>query len=252
MKALNRVASIFLGIVFVASAATAQETVTIKRSRLEELERKEAELEKLKAELAAAKGELKATKSELGTTKSELGSTKTKLSEAKEELTSTKTQNEKLKKQTVVLQSNLATEPKAIVHVSPPMESLPPLRDGDVVNAMDLMNHYKADPAAADKRYKGRRIKVEGEVVALEKPLFVSTYNVILKTVNPEWRVLCNVSLPSEFTEAHTEDHGKRMVGGSSRLAPVTLVEVGRKVTISGRCKGLKDSTVGITATELQ
>jgi myosin heavy subunit len=252
MKSLNRVTGILLGAVVAASAAIAQETVTIKKSRLEELERKEAELEKLKAELATAKGELKTTKSELGSAKSELGTTKTELSETKKELTSAQTQNEEFKKQAVTVQSSNAAEPKIIAHTSPPMESLPPLQDGAVVNAMDLMNHYKTDPVAADKRYRGRRIKVEGEVVALEKPMFISTYNVILKTVNPEWRVVCNVSLPPHLTEAHTADHGKKIMGGSSRLAPVTLVEVGQKVTISGRCKGLNDSTVGVVAAQLQ
>jgi phage terminase large subunit-like protein len=246
LKSLKSSAAIFLSALLacLASTAVAEEMVTIRKSRLEELERKEAELEKLKAEMSAAKGELNAAKTQLSTAHGELSATK-------KELTSAKTENEQLKKQTTEIQAG-ASAPNVIVHVSPPMASLPPLKDGEVVDAMDLMNHYKADPSAADKRYKGRRMRVQGEVAAVEKPMFITPYHVVLKTTNPAWRVVCSVTAPPEFTAVYTADHGRKIMGKSSRLEPVTLVEVGQRVIIQGRCKALSDSMVDIVSGELK
>src|SRR5439155_15620355 len=136
---LNRFSGLLLGrtlaVVLFGISATgsivAQETVTIPKSRLEELQRKEAELDSLKGDLKATKGE-----------------------------------NLQLKKQhqedAIKISSAPRTQPVA-THVSPPIASLPPLTAGEIVDAMDLANYYRADAAAADHRVGKQGVKVQGE-----------------------------------------------------------------------------------------
>src|SRR5438876_431383 len=103
---------LLLLLVIMVRPVWAQETVTILKSRLQELERKEVELEKLKGEFRSAKGE-----------------------------------NVQLKNQhqdDAVKISSAPPAPSHETHVSPPMASLPPLAQGEPVDAVDLANHYRA------------------------------------------------------------------------------------------------------------
>ena len=87
-----------------ALRAQAQETVNISRARLQELERKEAELESLKSDLKRSQGE-----------------------------------NVRLEKQEQENIDKLARIPAELpMHVSPPMNSLPALTEGETVDALDL------------------------------------------------------------------------------------------------------------------
>src|SRR5215472_8579275 len=97
----------------------AQDNVTVPKSRLEELERKEKELERLKGE--QPKPQVDAVEP--------------------------RKQTEPPSPQPVLAP---APEP-AIRYSSPALESLPPLRSYDVVDSMDLANYYYADTASADR-----------------------------------------------------------------------------------------------------
>src|SRR5436309_2629107 len=123
--------------------ALGEESVTIPKARLEELERKEAELEKLKAG---------------------------------QNVTSQKPPAADSAKSTAAPPA----EPVA-TRVSPPLASLPPLEAGQPVEAMDLANYYRADAAAADQRFKKQKLTVRGEVAGFDKPLFRRGYKMILK-----------------------------------------------------------------------
>src|SRR5689334_25091607 len=86
----------------------AQDDVTISKSRLEELERKERELDRLKGDL-----------------------------------NKTKDENAQLKKEKAKAEARpvrLATPEAVITHVSPPMASLPPLKPDELVESLDLAN----------------------------------------------------------------------------------------------------------------
>src|SRR6184192_403442 len=89
---LSAFALVLIGL---AATVSAEDTVTIPKSRLQELERKEAELEKLKGDLSRTKGE-----------------------------------NLQLKKQHKEDVAKISAAPSSeavITHVSPPLESLPAL-----------------------------------------------------------------------------------------------------------------------------
>ena len=117
---LIRLVVVSIMVIGVLPVALAQETVTIPKARFEELERKERELDQLKGELSAARGETARLKKE---------------------------KDEAVAKAAAVVATG-PVEP-VVTHVSPPMSTLPSLAKGEIVDAMDLANHFRADATAA-------------------------------------------------------------------------------------------------------
>jgi len=210
-------------LVLIASATfscMAQETVTIQKSRLEELERKEAELEKVKGELKTTRGE-----------------------------------NVQLKKQHAEDRIKLSASPPvqpAISRISPPISSLPALAQGDVVDSMDLSTYYRTDPAAADARFRKRTFKVEGEIIAFEKPLFIRDYRILLKSSDRDIRIVCNFSPPERYSAVLTIKNGSELVGQISNQNRVPIAKVGDRVFIEGECRGLRDGAIKLVNCELE
>jgi len=199
---------------------SAQETVVIPKSRLEELERKEAELEKLKADLTKARD-----------------------------------QNRQLQKQhgadAAGITSALPAEP-VVMHASPPLASLPPLREGETVEAIDLANHYRADATAADLRYRNQKFIVRGEVARFEKPILIRDYNVILKTADHRVEVVCHFYPPEKYRAVLTVKRGSEIVGQLSDGSRLPLARIGDTIYVRGKCKGLRDSVVIMSGCEVK
>jgi hypothetical protein len=207
-------------LIVVALSAVGQEMVTIPKTRLQELERKEAELEKLKGDFSKTRGE-----------------------------------NTQLKQQHQQDAAKIASAPPIeplVTHVSPPMESLPPLQKGEIVDAMDLANHYSADAAAADGRYRKRTFKVQGEVVGFEKPLFTRDYKLHLKAANRQIKVICDILPPDKYSAVFTIRNGSELVGLMAGQTRVPITRVGDTVVIEGQCKGMSDSVVKMSGCELK
>jgi putative nucleic acid binding protein len=204
-------------ILLFAVAVVAQETVTIPKARLEELERKEAELEKLKGELNL-----------------------------------TRDQNLQLKQQHETDAHRLAQPAAPVIpRLSAPIHSLPPLKATDTVEALDLANYYRANPQAADARYRKRTFKVTGEIIAFEKPPLVSDYHILLKTDDRELRMVCDVYPPEKYTAILTVKNGSELDGQLPGRARVPIAKVGQTAVIQGQCRGLKDSVVKFSACQL-
>ena len=216
----GRVLATVLFIISATSPVIAQDSVTIPKSRLEELQRKEAELDRLKGDLKATKGE-----------------------------------NLQLKKQHQEDAIKISSTPRAqpvVTHVSPPMASLPPLTTGEIVDAMDLANYYRTDAAAADHRYRKQVLKVQGEISAFEKPPFIRDYRILLKTDDREIRVVCDMNPPEQYDAMFTVKHGSELVGQMSGRNRVPIAKVGDKVIIDGQCRGLSDGTVKLSGCEFK
>jgi hypothetical protein len=193
----------------------AQDTVTIPKSRLEELERKEAELQRLKG-AAAQSNSVPAP-----------------------------------------AQTNAAATPpaKLIVPVLPPAKPAQPppaspLQPGEVVEATDLASHYHANEAVADARYRKKKFTVRGEVAGFEKPLLTSNYKILLKTGDPQARVVCDLLAPDNATGGvFTMNHGTELVaqGPNGR---VQLAKVGDVLLVNGSCRGWHKQDVTIQGRE--
>jgi hypothetical protein len=200
--------------------AFAQETVTIPKSRLEELERKEAELEKLKG---AAKPQ-------------------------------PAVQYPAIVNRDEAIPQN--RQPETVSTAAKPIEkpavaSLTPLEKDTVVSAMDLAAHYRANATLADERYRKRTFKVQGEIVGFEKPMLVRNYNILLKTAEPQTRVICDFYPPENFKAVYTINAGTILVGTLPDTR-VPIAKVGDHVIIEGRCKGLSDGGVKLTNCEMK
>jgi len=194
----------------------AQDSVTVPKSRLEELERKEQELEKLK-------GDVKSTKSE----------------------------NTELKKQHVEDQTKIEKlEP--VVHVSPPMESLPALARGEVVDALDLANHYIADSKVADARYANKRFLLRGEITGFSRTVFVRPFKVLLKSTNRDCPVKCEFFPPPAWRSVITTKDGSELVAVKADESRARIARVGDTVLITGTCEGKKADGVIMSATEIK
>src|SRR5439155_5073245 len=134
-----------------------------------------------------------------------------------------------------------------VARVSPPLASLPPLKAGEAVEAMDLANYYRADAAAADQRYRRQRFLIRGEVAGFDKPLFRRDYKLILKTADRDVRVVCEVFPPEKYRAVYTVKLGSELVGLMAGETRVPIAKVGETVTVEGQCKGLRDAVVVIS-----
>ncbi len=193
----------------------AQDTVTIPKSRLEELERKEAELQKLK------QGATNAAVPNAVTPSVQPGAA-------------------------APTPSVPAAEP-VVMRPSPPVASLPPLREDEIVESLDLANQFRADPIAAQQRYHGQKITVRGTISGFEKPMFRGNYRILLPGPDRVTMVICDLLPPQKYTAVFTAEHGSKLIGqfGENRQ---TLAQVGQTVLVHGRCRGMKDASVFIIA----
>lgn len=248
MKTYSALSLAVLLVCLSGAAGFCQDDVTISKNRLEELQRKEAELEKLKAEMEKSRGnteELRKKKEKAEAEREQLQREKQKVEAEKLELQKAKAAAEA---------HAVAAKPaeQIIARDTPKIETLQPLGKGQVVDAMDLVNHYRAEPAAAAKRYEANRIRVEGEIVALEKPIMMRHFVVSLKSTERDWTVDCLMEPPKDLPVMYTSKKGKELVGStSSGGAKTVLATVGQRATFEGWCRGLKDQTVTITSARL-
>jgi len=202
--------------------AGAQTNVSIPKSRLEELEKKEAELEKLRNQLNLKKP-VQTSQPGVNAPKAPVGGQA----------------------------PGPAPTVHAPAHVSPGLSTQDALKEGEVVSAIDLANHYQQDPAAADLRYHKRSFAVQGEIERFEKRAFARSYSLIMKTGGSNLRVICEVYPPEPYTAVYTATHGAEVVGmyGEQKkvLARANSVAVAR-----GECRGLEGSEIVIKGCALK
>ena len=203
------------------SSSEAQDNVTVPKSRLEELERKEKELERLKGDHARNTHDALPPKAENQNVGSAAGPA-----------------------------AAVPKEP-APSYVSTPMASLSPLQPFDLVESMDLANYYHDDTASADQRFLKQKLTVRGEIVGFEKPHWKRNYRILLKTPSRETRVMCDFLPPEGSSGVFTIKHGDELVAvmGEKR---VPIASVGQHVVVKGECRGLNDSVVTILAWDLK
>lgn len=203
------------GLLAVALSAWAQDDVTISKSRLEELERKEAELERLKHPATNAPAERAPIPSAQPTPAASRP-------------------------------AMVVAEP-VVARVSPPASSLPPLKEGEIVDSVDLANQYRGDAVSAEKRYRDQKFSVRGEIIAFEKPLFRRDYKLLLPGPDRATMVICDFVPPEKFKAVFTTEHGTQLVGDFNGTRE-TIAKVGQAVLVHGRCRGWRGSSVSIIA----
>jgi len=201
----------------VAYPSRAQDTVTIPKSRLEELQRAEEELKKLKAEEAKPR----------------------------------RPAEPEIQKEQAEPVTRRAPEPK-VMRVSPQMATLPALKTEETIDAIDLVNHYRADAAAADRRYLKKKFLVRGRIAAFEKRLFVREYRIIFRTEDQDIRLMCTVFPPEDYKAVFKSHNGSELTGLMPDESRVPLAKIGDTVVVAGDCHGLRDNIVVMTGCGLR
>jgi hypothetical protein len=198
-----------------AGAVRGQDTVTISKSRLTELERKAAETDRLAGELEKAREEISRLKGEVAA------------------------------RPKAVYQPVLPPQVEQAIQKLPPtrpMTELPALQKGEIVQVSDLLNHYAADSAAADLRYRKKNFKLRGIVTDVDKPMLVSSYKIYFRIPGNPLKMVCDVRSPEYFQKVYVKD--REQVMGETRNGIVKLVAIGQAVTLNGHCAGLKDGAI--------
>lgn len=198
----------------------AQDTVTIPKSRLEELERKEAELQRLRSGATNAAAPNAAPAS----------AATSAVSPVKPEV---------------------AVPQPVVAPAVSPVASLPPLKQEDIVDSTSLAGHFRADPPAAERYYGGRKFTVRGEIVGFEKPLMRQNYRILLQGPDRITSVVCDLLPPEKFTAVYPAEHGTQLVGQFGENKQV-LWTLGQKVLVHGRCRGWKGNSVLLTADAIE
>src|SRR5512133_2364955 len=193
--------------------APCQDNVTIPKSRLDELEKKEAELEKLRGK--GKTNEAETVKAPLTVPQAE----PTLIRPAKRE--------------------------------NRPVVTLPPLKEGEPVDAAILAGYYRQDRAAADKRFRNQPIVVRGEIASFSKPIIGRNYKVLLEGDDRDTKVTCDMVPPERFKAVFPADDGQQLVGlaGETRIP---MAKVGARVVVQGVCKGFRKSAVLIDGTDMR
>jgi len=211
----------------------ADDTVTIPKSRLQELERKEAELQKLKGGLVSTNPTVPAAQPPAAPPGAN--------------------QNRQVENPPPSPSPQAPSSPTSRPALAPisPIVSLPSLRAGEVVEASDLALHYLANPAVADTRYLKHTVEVRGEIERFQKSLPTRNYRIVLYTPDRRIMVVCTITPPETFKAVFTVRNGSELVGLTPAEIRVPIAKVGQTVTIRGSCAGLGDGVVKITGAAL-
>ncbi len=125
-------------------------------------------------------------------------------------------------------------------------ERLPaPIEEGSLVEADQLLTDYHASVAAADARYRGRRIRVEGEPTRLAKTFVTGVCVVRLKGRDTLGEIRCQVTLVG-FAEYRISQGNGAILGRGRTGDWQTVVRVGAQALVEGVCDGVRDDAVAL------
>jgi len=220
-----------------------------KRFRDQELKRKADEVERLKQELARREQELRQLKQE-----SEKLRRDTEQSRAKE--TEEESRQDavirKLKEENERLARELKPTPipaPPVAKPSRPIEHVPEVQAGDVMDARDLVHYYQTDAAGADRRFRKKTFQIRGVVEKFEPKMFVRLYDVLLESPEKSTGIVCKFSYADGWNAVYTKEHGRVLVA-KERQSEIRLLKTGDSVTLRVRCEGLKGSDLEFSRCE--
>jgi len=190
-----------------------------KRFRDGEIKRKADEVEKLRQELARREAEVRKLKDE----------------------------NERLTREP---DPAAPTPPRVVEKPPTPIEQLPEVKAGDVIDARDVVLYYETDAAAADRRFRKKTFQIKGVVEKFEPKMFARLYDVLLESPKKSVGVVCKFSYADRWNAVYTKEHGRVLVA-KERQSETRLLKTGDAVTIRARCEGLKGSDLEFSRCEL-
>ena len=193
------------------------------RHQAEARKQKEAEIQKLKQDLARAESEAAALNEDHGQTPSQVRS----------------------------LAGKPAASPRAPEPAARPVAELPPVKPDEVMDTAELLQQFRTDPPRATRRYLNKSFRVRGVVERFEPRLFIRKYDVILESPDRLIRVVAGFDYPNDYRAIYTTQRGQTLVGKPAENSELTLMRVGQKIVLEGRCKGARDTEIAFTGCRL-
>jgi hypothetical protein len=130
----------------------------------------------------------------------------------------------------------------------PRIESLPPLAEGQVLEAAVISAHFETDREAATRRYADHVLRVEGRIEDFDRPLLERTYELRLAGAAFSPPVVARFNYLDRYRTVFTRDDGATLVGRIDDRATRVLHRKGDKIVVQGRCKGFKDGAIVLSS----
>ena len=86
--------------------------------------------------------------------------------------------------------------------------------------------------------------RVRGVVERFEPKLFIRKYDVILESPDRLIRVVAGFDYPNDYRAIYTTQRGQTLVGKPAENSELTLMRVGQKIILEGKCKGARDTDI--------
>jgi hypothetical protein len=122
-----------------------------------------------------------------------------------------------------------------------------PMQETDVVEGDRLAAEFAADAEGAGTRYAKRTFRVCGEIVGFRCPMARRVYELELGTQQATVDLTCRFNYIDVYRTVYARDKERELVGVTEGRAIQPLFRRGQRVTILGRCQGLKQGEIRMT-----
>jgi hypothetical protein len=144
-----------------------------------------------------------------------------------------------------------ADPPRAPEPAARPVAELPPVKPGEVLDADELLLQFTTDPPGTTRRYRNKSFRVQGVIDRFEPKLFIRKYDVILESPDRFVRVVAGFDYPNDYRAIYTTQRGQTLVGKPTENSELTMMRVGQKIVLEGKCKGARDGEIAFTGCRL-
>ena len=219
------------------------------------LQQKTEEVERLKRELDRQEKELRQLEQEnerlrKDQQKQERQQKQQQEKSQQEELERLRQENERLRQEPPRPDSAAAPAAREFKPVTP-IQKLPPLADGAVVDVDELVGHFLTEPANAARRHADRTFRVKGAVDRFDRAMVARDFSVILASPDRATAVKFKFNYVDQYHSVFTAKDGRELVARHAPGSETTLLTVGDTVVLGGRCHGLKDRTITFSRCEI-
>ena len=137
-----------------------------------------------------------------------------------------------------------AASPRAPEPAARPVAELPPVKPDEVMDTAELLQQFRTDPPRATRRYLNKSFRVRGVIERFEPKLFIRKYDVILESPDRFVHAIAGFDYPSDYRAIYTTQRGQTLVGKPAENSELTLMRVGQKIILEGKCKGARDTDI--------
>ena len=168
------------------------------------------------------------------------------------EIQQLRNENERLRREQPRPDGATAVSPAArVLPPITPIQNLPPLAPDSVVDVDELVSHFLTEPDAARRRYADRIFRVQGEVDRFDRAMVTREFSVMLVSPDRATTVKFRFNYVDQYSTVFTAKDGRELVARHAPGSQTTLLTVGDRVVLAGRCQGLKDGTITFARGEI-